>query len=68
MHPDGTCPVCGAERRTARLPEPFSSHAEPSADGPMRLARLLNGTPWRDEWRSEPSSGDLEIDLSWLKW
>ncbi|HUZ02568.1 MAG TPA: hypothetical protein VMU89_19645 [Thermomicrobiaceae bacterium] len=68
MHPNGTCPVCGAELRADRAPETLSSREEPATDGAMRLASFLNGTPWRDELRTDPPPGHAGPDLSWLKW
>lgn len=68
MHPRGTCPVCGAERRPEPPRESIGGAAQPTADGRMVLARLLNGTPWREPALADPPAAGREIDLSWLKW
>ncbi len=68
MHSEGTCPAWGAEGRKERGLTPFVDEGEPLRDGPMLLARTLNGTPWREEWRADRAPAEPGIDLSWLKW
>lgn len=68
MRQTTTCPMCGAEQRDPRPPEPLEREEERRTEGSMLLARTLNGTPWRVDRRvARPPDEDKSV-RDWSDW